>query len=88
MKILVDYLGSGKIYKYPGKPAVVLTIFNFSDINNLIIPFFEKNPLFGVKLIDYLDWCKVAQLMNEGSHLTEEGVNLIKEIQSRRPQGP
>ena len=42
MKVLIDYLGSGKIYKYPGKPAVVLTIFNFSDINNLIIPFLEK----------------------------------------------
>lgn len=61
MKILVDYLCSGKIYKYPGKPAVVLTIFNFSEINNLIIPFFENNPLLGVKLIDYLDWVKVAK---------------------------
>ena len=43
MKVLVDYLGSGKIYKYSGKPAVVLTIFNFSDINNLIIPFFKSS---------------------------------------------
>jgi hypothetical protein len=80
-------LGSGKIYKYPGKPAVVLTIFNFSDINNLIIPFFDKNPLLGVKLIDYLDWCKVAKLMIEGSHLTKEGVNLIREIQSGMNKG-
>ena len=87
MEVLVKYLGSGKIYKYPGKPAVVLTIFNFSDINNLIIPFFEKNPLLGVKLIDYLDWCKVAKLMNEGSHLTEKGVNLIRGIQSGMNKG-
>lgn len=97
MEILVKYLGSGKWYKYPGKPAVVLTIFNFSptkgpapdqawagaraDINNLIIPFFEKNPLrfrLGVKLMDYLDWCKVARLINEGSHLTEQWMNLIR----------
>ena len=82
MKVLVDYLVSGKIYKYPGKPAVVLTIFNFSDINNLIIPFFENNPLLGVKLIDYLDWCKVARLIEKGSHLTIEGLNLIREIKS------
>jgi len=47
-----------------------LTIFKFSDINNKIIPFFEQNPLLGVKLFDYLDWCKVAKLMNNGSHLT------------------
>ena len=82
MKVLVDYLGSGKIYKYSGKPAVVLTIFNFSDLNNLIIPFFDKNPLLGVKLIDYLDWCKVAKLIDKGSHLTIEGLNLIREIKS------
>ena len=87
MEVLVKYLGSGKIYKYPGKAAVVLTIFKFSDINNLIIPFFDKNPLLGVKLIDYLDWCKVAKLINEGSHLTEEGVILIKEIKSGMNKG-
>jgi hypothetical protein len=26
--------------------------------------------LLGVKLFDFLDWCKVAKLMNNGSHLT------------------
>ena len=87
MEVLVKYLGSGKIYKYQGKAEVVLTIFKFSDINNLIIPFFDKNPLLGVKLIDYLDWCKVAKLINEGSHLTEEGVILIKEIKSGMNKG-
>jgi hypothetical protein len=40
MKYLAKYLGSGKVYKYYRKPAVVLTIFNFSDITNIIIPFF------------------------------------------------
>ena len=87
MEVLVKYLGSGRIYKYAGKPAVALTVFNFSHISNLIIPFFEKNPLLGVKLIDYLDWCKVAKLINEGSHLTKEGVNLIREIKSGMNKG-
>ena len=44
--------------------------------------FCQAKPLLGVKLIDYLDWCKVARLMNEGSHLTEEGIKLIREIKS------
>jgi hypothetical protein len=82
MESLIKYLGSGKIYKYAGKPAVVITIFNFSDITNTIIPFFEKNPLLGVKLLDYIDWCKIAKLMNEGYHLTSEGLNKIREIKS------
>jgi hypothetical protein len=37
MKYLAKYLGSGKVYKYSEKPAVVLTIFQFSDITNIII---------------------------------------------------
>lgn len=68
--------------KYSGKAAVVLTITNFSDITNIIIPFFYNNPLLGVKLLDYLDWCKIAKLMSEGSHSTNEGLNLIIKIKS------
>jgi hypothetical protein len=55
IEYLSKYLGSGKIYKYAGKPAVVLTVFSRLDINNNIIPLFEKNPILGVKLYDYID---------------------------------
>jgi len=74
------YLGSGKVYKYSKQPAVVLTIFKFSDITNIISPFFNKNPLLGIKLLDYIDWCKIANLINKGSHLTNEGLNIIRKI--------
>lgn len=82
MEKIIKYLGSGKIYKYPKNPAVNLTIVNFSDITNTIIPFFEQNPLLGVKLLDFLDWCKIAKLMIDGSHLTLEGLDLIRKIKS------
>jgi hypothetical protein len=55
MEYIIKYLGSGKIYKYPKNPAVSFTIVKFSDIINIIIPFFETNPLFGVKQFDYFD---------------------------------
>jgi LAGLIDADG endonuclease len=80
MEHLRKILGTGSIYKYPDKSAIVLTIFKFSDITNIIIPFFENNPILGVKLFDYLDWCKIAKLIKEGKHLTLEGLNLIREI--------
>lgn len=54
---ICKYLGSGKIYKYPNKSAVSLTIVKLSDIINIVIPIFNKNSLFGVKLFDSLDWC-------------------------------
>lgn len=63
MENIVNYLGAGKIYKYPNTPAVCLTIVKFSDIypSNIIIPFFNNNPIFGVKLEEYLDCCKIKK---------------------------
>lgn len=44
MEKIVEYLGcmrmQGKIYKYGGKSAVSLTIVDFVDITNIIVPFF------------------------------------------------
>jgi hypothetical protein len=55
MEKIVEYFGSGKIYKYTGKSAVSLTIVDFTDITNKIIPFFNKNSIIGIKLYDYLN---------------------------------
>ena len=82
MEKIVEYFGSGKIYKYGGKSAVSFTIVDFTDITNIIIPFFDKNPIIGIKLYDYLDWCKIHSLMVNRSHLTVEGINSIREIKS------
>ncbi len=82
MEKIVEYFGSGKIYKYGGKSAVSLTIVDFTDITNTIVPFFNKNPIIGIKLYDYLDWCKIHSLMINCSHLTVEGINSIRKIKS------
>jgi hypothetical protein len=87
MECIIKFLGSGNIYKYPKNSAVSITIVKYSDITNTIIPFFKKNPLFGVKLFDFLDWCKIAELMSDGSHLTVEGLNLIRTIKSEMNTG-
>jgi hypothetical protein len=55
MELLIKYLGSGKIYKDPKLPKLELKIVKFSNITKIIIPFFERNPLLGVKQLDYLD---------------------------------
>jgi len=63
-------LGSSSIYKYPKQSAINITIMNSSDISNKIIPFFNEYPIMGVKLYDYLDGCKIHNLILDGSHLT------------------
>lgn len=87
MENLVKYFGCGKIYKYNGKFAVNLTIVDFSDITNIIVPFFKEYPLVGIKLYDYLDWCKIHKLMINRSHLTVEGINSIRDIKSGMNKG-
>lgn len=40
MEKIVEYFGSGKLYKYSGKSAVSLSIVDFADITNKIVLFF------------------------------------------------
>ncbi|CBX89988.1 hypothetical protein LEMA_P124060.1 [Plenodomus lingam JN3] len=54
MQKIVEYLGSGNIYKYAGKSAVSLSIVDFKDITNIIIPFLNKNTIIGIKLINLI----------------------------------
>lgn len=87
MEKIVEYFGSGKIYKDGGKSAVSLTIVGFNDITNTIIPFFNENPIIGLKLYDYFDWCKIHSLMINRSNLTIEEINSIKKIKSGMNKG-
>jgi hypothetical protein len=41
-----------------------------------------KYPLQGIKILDYADFCKVAELMQEKAHLTSEGLDQILEIKA------
>ena len=49
-----------------------------------IVPFFDKYPLCkeGVKILDYVDFCKVVQLIKKEAHLTEEGLNIRQQAQN------
>jgi len=50
-----DYLGCGTIRKH-SQYADVLVVTKLSDLTNLIIPFFDKYKIFGVKYADYQDF--------------------------------
>jgi hypothetical protein len=47
-----------------------LQISKFSDINNIIIPFFNKHPILGVKSLDFIDFKKVCLILKTKEHLT------------------
>jgi len=68
----IPYLKCGKLVKAK-RGEVYFTTRKFSDMNEIIIPFFKQFPIIGNKSEDFLDFCKVADLMNQKQHLTEEG---------------
>jgi hypothetical protein len=62
--------------------TVDFTVVSFLDIHEKIIPFLNKYPMVGVKVLDFLDFCKVAELIKNKEHLTLEGLERIKKIKS------
>ena len=67
-------------YIYDTANTSLLQIKNYSDIQNKIIPFFNKYPILGVKSLDFNDFKLVANLIDNKEHLTSEGLNQIIEI--------
>ena len=62
------------------KDSVRFEVVNFSDILNIIIPFFDNHPIQGKKSLDFIDFKQVAEIVKSKDHLTSEGLNKILEI--------
>lgn len=83
MQNLEDYLGCGRYVAGPeGYNHCEFIVSSLSDITKTILPFFEKYPIRGNKLLDFKDFCKVAQIMEDKAHLTPEGLNKVISIQA------
>lgn len=54
----------------------------FSDFTDKVIPFFEQYQIEGVKALDFADFHKVANLMQQKAHLTEAGLAEIRLIKA------
>lgn len=85
MRNLIDYLGCGNVYVYGTE--VEYKISKFNDLSDKLIPVFQKYPIQGVKLLDFFDFVSVIDLMKNKTHLTEEGLDLIRKIKSRMNRG-
>lgn len=81
--IIQKYLNCGIVSVDYEKSVVTFSLSEFSSIINIIIPFFDKYTIQGVKLNDYFDFREIAFLMQDKVHLTNEGLNRIKAIKSK-----
>jgi hypothetical protein len=55
---------------------------NLTDVINILLPIFSKYPLQGTKKLNFQDFCKVVELMQNKAHLTSEGLEEIRKIKS------
>jgi len=85
MRSLVDYLGCGNVYV--DCTVVDYRISKFDDMTDKLLPFFQKYPIQGVKLLDYFDFVSVIELMKKKVHLMEEGLEQIRKIKSGMNRG-
>ena len=79
MNSLIKFLDCGKLDKDKtgNRNWLDFKVTKFDDITQKIIPFFKKHSIHGVKSKDFADWCKVAKLVENKSHLTQEGLKQI-----------
>nr|YP_009517163.1 LAGLIDADG homing endonuclease [Blastosporella zonata]YP_009517210.1 LAGLIDADG homing endonuclease [Blastosporella zonata]AYE93086.1 LAGLIDADG homing endonuclease [Blastosporella zonata]AYE93087.1 LAGLIDADG homing endonuclease [Blastosporella zonata] len=87
IELIIKYLGAGRFELDSRAPVVTLVIGKFLDLTQIIIPFFKKYPVRGVKNLDFQDWCKIANLMTLGLHLTNKGFEEIRQIESGMNRG-
>lgn len=88
LESLQSSLGCGQIYvlnyeRYGWRPHVKFAVKSHKDIFEKIIPFFKKYPLQGKKRKDFELFCKASKVFLSKKYLTKEGIDKLREIQSR-----
>src|SRR5437667_174396 len=83
LKSFVDYyFGCGNYYFSNSQKVVHFIVSNFSDIDQKIIPYLKRYPIIGIKLLELVNFCEVAELIKTKQHLTDEGFKKIRDIKN------
>lgn len=82
MRLIYNYLGCGRV-----KDRKSINCFDFlartqADVFNVVIPFFQKYRLHTVKYLDYVDFCKGANIIKSDIYRTETGVAALRTLKN------
>ena len=81
MKNLIKCLNCGSVFKH-SENTVVFKISDLPDLSQKVVPFFLRYPIIGVKSRDFKYFCRVVELMKNKAHLTEDGLDKIRQIKA------
>lgn len=85
LRSFISFFGCGLFNYHSGKSksgSGVFIVRKFADISDKILPFFKYHTIKGIKRKDFEDWSRVAELIRSKAHITEDGVEKIREIKS------
>ena len=82
IRSFITYFGSGSVYEESNKNFIKYHVYNFDHLYYIIIPFFRRYPIRGIKYKDFMDFCKISEIIKNKNHLNNVGINEIIEIRN------
>jgi hypothetical protein len=83
MESLTHYFSCGRYKLHPYRNTGEFLVTDLSSIVNIIIPFFKKYPIEGVKALDFDNFCQIATIMKVKGHLTKSGLEEIRSLKEK-----
>lgn len=84
-----EFFGCGSVYfqkdaRSNHQNCYRYEVFNRKELEEIIIPFFKKNPLrFPSKQKDFQIFCTLMEGIKRGDHLTESGLARLRQLKSK-----
>jgi LAGLIDADG endonuclease. len=77
MEEIIKFIGFGSLLINKDKTVCRIWITSISNINKFIF-LIKETKILGAKALDYADFCKGIDLINNKTYLTKEGISKIK----------
>lgn len=83
LESLIHYFSCGRYKLHPYRNTGEFIVSDLSSIVDIIIPFFKKYPIEGVKALDFFNFCQIATIMIVKGHLTKSGLEEIRYLKEK-----
>ncbi len=83
MESFTHYFSCGRYRLHPDRNTGEFIVTDLSSIVDIIIPFFKKYPIEGVKALDFFNFCQVADIIKVKGHLTKSGLEEIISLKEK-----
>ena len=83
LNLLQETMGNvGNIYYNPQDDTYKYKVSNIEELNNFVIPHFQKYPLLSQKRVDFELFVKITQIINLKEHLTLKGLQELVNLKA------